>query len=235
MRKHVRYPEVRNLAAGAVSVLIGISILCLGIGAAAIQDRQADDLALGVTVAAFVSVGTAALLGVDCICGSAPHFDTIGLMARLFGIVLAVVNLFLLLFGTALGVTGCGCSCTTGLARCSSRALPDPSERGIGISSLQQDASAGLPMLADDPEIGRELHRATHAFAYLLWFVSGALLLLKRGTPTCGFMHGNPSFSPSSRWSGSAPAWGSGCHDGPGLASPSTSSRCRRYWWSGSS
>jgi hypothetical protein len=109
MRKHVELVGVLYIIWGALSMLVGFAMLALGFGAAAIiasgrPGEAGAKLAAGLTAAAF---GT--LAGIVLLWGVVHLWNGVALRrfrewARAAGLVLGVLNLFLLPFGTALGV-----------------------------------------------------------------------------------------------------------------------------------
>ena len=105
MRPHLHLLVILQLVWGAIGLLLGVAMLLLAIGAIAIGVSSADDrMASGVTAGAFVVFAVALLAGggVNAWAGSAlRRHEPRGRMAVL---VLAVLNLFVLPFGTALGI-----------------------------------------------------------------------------------------------------------------------------------
>lgn len=105
MTSHLHLLSVLQLVWGALGVLLGGSTLLLAAGAAAIGWTTAgDELAAGITAAAFLGAAIL-LLGV----GAANAWAGRALRlrqpnGRLATLALAVPNLFILPFGTALGV-----------------------------------------------------------------------------------------------------------------------------------
>lgn len=109
MRKHVELVGVLYIIWGALSMLVGLAFLALGFGAAAIitsagPGELGAKLAASLTAAAF-----GALAGIVLLWGVVHLWNGIALRrfrewARAAGLVLGVLNLFLLPFGTALGV-----------------------------------------------------------------------------------------------------------------------------------
>ena len=105
MRPHLHLLGILQLVWGAIGLLLGASMLLLAIGAIAIGVTSANDrLAAGVTAGAFVIFAVALLAGGggNVWAGRAlrrrqPH----GRMAVLW---LGALNLFVLPFGTALGI-----------------------------------------------------------------------------------------------------------------------------------
>ena len=105
MKPHLRLLGVLQLVWGSIGLLLGVSTLLLAIGAVAIGVSSADDrMAAGVTAGGFVIFAIALLAGggVNAWAGRAlRRFQPHGRTAVLW---LAVLNLFVLPFGTALGI-----------------------------------------------------------------------------------------------------------------------------------
>jgi hypothetical protein len=105
MRSHIKLLGMLQLAWGAMGLLLGGSLLLLAAGAAAIARTEPGDPWTAVfTAGLFVTFAGA--LGVS---GWANAWAGLGLQrhrapARLATLVLAVLNLFVLPFGTALGI-----------------------------------------------------------------------------------------------------------------------------------
>ena len=105
MRPHLHLLVILQLVWGAIGVLLGVAMLLLAIGAIAIGVSSADDrMASGITAGAFVVFAVALLAGggINAWAGlSLKRHEPRGRMAVLG---LAVLNLFVLPFGTALGI-----------------------------------------------------------------------------------------------------------------------------------
>ena len=111
MTKHADLLGLLYIIWGVLTVLVGAAMLALGIGAAAIitsagRGEQGTGIAAGITAFTFMVLAGGALLW-----GIAHIWNGIGLQrhrhwARVMGLVLAVLNLFFLPFGTALGIYG---------------------------------------------------------------------------------------------------------------------------------
>lgn len=105
MRPHLRLLGVLQLTWGAIGLLLGVSTLLLAVGALAIGlMHSGDPVASGVTAMTFGVFALALLLGgaANAWAGRAlRRFEPAGRSAVLW---LAVPNLFVLPFGTALGV-----------------------------------------------------------------------------------------------------------------------------------
>ena len=105
MPSHLHLLWVLQRVWGAVGVLLGASTLMLAVGAAAIGwTTQGDEVAAGITAAAFLICAVLLLVA-----GAANAWAGNALKrgqpnGRLATLVLAVPNLFVLPFGTALGI-----------------------------------------------------------------------------------------------------------------------------------
>jgi hypothetical protein len=91
---------------GALSLLVGVSLLLLAAGAAAIlidPDAQAVALAAGLTAGTFTLLGLSALLWGGGHVWAGVRLARRDPGARVLSLALAVVNLLILPFGTALG------------------------------------------------------------------------------------------------------------------------------------
>lgn len=105
MPAHLHLLGVLQVVWGGIGVLLGVSTLMLAAGAAAIGwTTDGDELAAGITAAAFVICAVALLAA-----GVANGWAGAALKrrrpnGRLAALALAVPNLFILPFGTALGV-----------------------------------------------------------------------------------------------------------------------------------
>lgn len=109
MRKHVELVGVLYMLWGGMTVLLSFSLLSLGFAATAIgasENHAATNgkLAAGLVAAGFFTLSAAGFLfgGVHAWIGSRLRAGKD--WARAFAIVLAVVNLVLVPFGTALGI-----------------------------------------------------------------------------------------------------------------------------------
>lgn len=105
MRSHVRLLGVLQLTWGGIGLLLGVGLLLLAVGALAIGFMDSGDrVAAGVTTFTFGLFAAALLLGgaANAWAGRAlRRHESLGRSAVL---VLSVPNLFVLPFGTALGV-----------------------------------------------------------------------------------------------------------------------------------
>jgi hypothetical protein len=105
MPAHLHLLWVLQVVWGALGVMLGVSILMLAAGAAAIGwTTQGEELAAGITAAAFLVCALLLLAagGANAWVGAALRRRH--RYGRLTALVLAVPNLFVLPFGTALGV-----------------------------------------------------------------------------------------------------------------------------------
>jgi hypothetical protein len=105
MRPHLHLLGILQLVWGAIGLLLGVSTILLAIGAVAIGwTAQQNRMAAGITAGAFVVFAVALLVGgsVNLWAGAALRRErAVGRTATLW---LAVLNLFVLPFGTALGI-----------------------------------------------------------------------------------------------------------------------------------
>jgi hypothetical protein len=112
MDKHVDLLGIFYIIWGALSVLTGLAMLTLGMGAAAIITTTTARPDRGEEIAAGLAAVVLASLAVLVLVWGALHIaNGIALRrfrpwARTLGLVFAVLNLFLLPFGTALGIYG---------------------------------------------------------------------------------------------------------------------------------
>jgi hypothetical protein len=109
MKKHVDLVGLLYQLWGGMSLLLSVSLLSTGIaataiGAAATQGATGGKLAAGIVAAVFFTLAALGFIfgAVHIWIGS--RLRRFREWARAFAIVLAVVNLFLLPFGTALGI-----------------------------------------------------------------------------------------------------------------------------------
>lgn len=107
MERHVRLLGILASLWGALTILVGVSMLLLSAGALAVlfgPEGEIVGLAAGLTAAAFAAIGTFALLW------GIAHVWAGGLLrrrqasGRVLMLGLAVINLLVLPFGTALGI-----------------------------------------------------------------------------------------------------------------------------------
>lgn len=107
MDRHIELAGLLHLLWGAIAVLLGVSVLLLAAGAIAIAAadmHEAPDVAAALTAAGLTATAIVLLVG-----GAANAWAGIGLRrhrpaARIMALGLALLNLFVLPFGTALGV-----------------------------------------------------------------------------------------------------------------------------------
>jgi len=109
MRKHVDLVGVLYMLWGGMCLLISVSLLCTGIaataiGAAAGQNATGGKLAAGIVAAGFFTLAAIGLLFGAGHLWIGSRLRRFREWARAFAIVLSVVDLCLLPFGTALGV-----------------------------------------------------------------------------------------------------------------------------------
>ena len=104
MKAHLHLLSILQLVWGAIGLLLGVSTLLLALGAVAIGVTADDRVAAGLTAAAF-AVCAAALIaggGANAWAGTAMRrFQPAG---RITTLVVSVLNLFVLPFGTALAI-----------------------------------------------------------------------------------------------------------------------------------
>lgn len=107
MERHVRLLGILASLWGALTILVGVSMLLLSAGALAVlfgPEGEIVGFAAGLTAAAFAAIGTFALLW------GIAHMWAGGLLrrrqasGRVLMLGLAVINLLVLPFGTALGI-----------------------------------------------------------------------------------------------------------------------------------
>lgn len=107
MRRHVDLLGILFIVSGALSLCLAVSLLALALGAAALVTSgrgEGADLVAGVTAATFLIVAVCVLMwgGAHVWTGSALRRHQP--WARLVSLAMAVLNLILLPFGTALGI-----------------------------------------------------------------------------------------------------------------------------------
>ena len=106
MARHVGILAILCTLWGGLAMLVGVSLLLLSAGALAIlvgPDGSAVGFAAGVTATAFAVMGTAALLWGGAHVGASVLLRRRAPAGRFLTLGLAVVNLLVLPFGTALG------------------------------------------------------------------------------------------------------------------------------------
>lgn len=109
MKEHVDLVGLLYVIWGMLSLLVGVALLLLGLGASAIARAAADALpgdalAAELTAAAFVTLAAVVLLWAFAHIWDGRAVARRRAAGRAVGLALAVLNLFLLPFGTALGV-----------------------------------------------------------------------------------------------------------------------------------
>ena len=105
MEKHVNLLGILYLVWGGLAVLLAVSVLLLAGGALALLvDEEAAGVAAGFTAAVFSSVGVLLLAGGGLAAWAGSRLRRLRPSARLVVLGLGVLNLFLLPFGTALGI-----------------------------------------------------------------------------------------------------------------------------------
>jgi hypothetical protein len=109
MKNHVELVGTLYMITGGLSFLVALSMFALGLGAVALTDSAGfADAPQGIP--ALLAVGVfAALAGLTLVWAVAHFWSGVALrrfgpVARAIAIVLAVLNLFVLPFGTALGI-----------------------------------------------------------------------------------------------------------------------------------
>jgi len=105
MRPHLHLLGLLQLVWGGIGLLLGVSTLLLAIGALAIGVSPGSDrLAAGVTAVAFVVFAVALLAGGGANAWAARELRREQARGRLAVLWLGGLNLFVLPFGTALGI-----------------------------------------------------------------------------------------------------------------------------------
>ena len=105
MTSHLRLLGVLQLVWGSIGLLLGVSTLLLAIGAIAIGVVSADDrMAAGITAGGFVIFAIALLAGGAINAWAGRALRRLQPQGRTAVLWLAVLNLFVLPFGTALGI-----------------------------------------------------------------------------------------------------------------------------------
>ena len=98
MKKHVDLLGILYMLCGGLNVVVGVALLALGGGAAAVKPPALLTAAVFLVIAAVALAWGAANLWAGA--AIRRHSPT----ARLLGLAMAVLNLFVLPFGTALGI-----------------------------------------------------------------------------------------------------------------------------------
>lgn len=109
MKKHVQLAGVLFTVWGAICILLSLSLLSIGVAAAAIGmaspgGDRGGTMAAGLVAAAFFAVGGAGLLFGAIHAWVGGRVRRLGDHARVAAIVLALVDLVVVPFGTALGI-----------------------------------------------------------------------------------------------------------------------------------
>lgn len=107
MERHVTILALLCNLWGALAMLVGVSLLLLSVGAVAIlfsPDGAAVTFAAGVTATAFAVMGAVALIWGGAHVGAGLLLRRRQPVGRVLTLGLAVVNLLVLPFGTALGI-----------------------------------------------------------------------------------------------------------------------------------
>jgi Na+-transporting NADH:ubiquinone oxidoreductase subunit NqrB len=105
MRPHLHLLGILQLVWGAIGLLLGVSMLLLAAGAIAIGVTTADErIAAGVTAGAFVVFAIALLAGGAANVWAGHALRRQQPIGRIAVLALGVLNLFVLPFGTALGI-----------------------------------------------------------------------------------------------------------------------------------
>lgn len=105
MRAHLHLLGILQLLWGAIGLLLGVSMLLLAMGAIAIgAGAGSDSMAAGITAAAFTTFAVALLLGGGANLWAGRQLRRNHPHGRLAVLWLGAFNLFILPFGTALGI-----------------------------------------------------------------------------------------------------------------------------------
>ena len=107
MERHVTILAILCSLWGALAMLVGVSLLLLSVGAIAIlfsPDGRAVTFAAGLTATAFAVMGAVALAWGAAHVGASVLLRRRQAAGRVLTLGLAVVNLLVLPFGTALGI-----------------------------------------------------------------------------------------------------------------------------------
>jgi hypothetical protein len=112
VKRHADFLSLLYLAWGAIFALVGLAGLALAVGAFAIArdgspDRAGSDLAAGLTALTFGIIAVLALLWGVLHLWLGAALQRYRHWARLLALGLAVINLVLFPFGTALGAYAC--------------------------------------------------------------------------------------------------------------------------------
>jgi hypothetical protein len=105
VKAHLQLLGILQLAWGGIGVLLGVSTLLLAVGALAIGVTPSGDrMAAGVTAAGFVVFAVALLAGGGANAWAGRELRRERTRGRMAVLWLGVLNLFVLPFGTALGI-----------------------------------------------------------------------------------------------------------------------------------
>ena len=105
MRAHLHLLGILQLVWGAIGLLLGVSMLLLAMGAIAIGvGSSSDRMAAGITAAAFGIFAVALLAGGGANAWAGRELRRNQPRGRLAVLWLGALNLFILPFGTALGI-----------------------------------------------------------------------------------------------------------------------------------
>ena len=105
MRAHLHLLGILQLVWGAIGLLLGVSMLLLAMGAIAIGvSSSSDRMASGITAAAFGIFAVALLAGGGANAWAGRELRRNQPRGRLAVLWLGALNLFILPFGTALGI-----------------------------------------------------------------------------------------------------------------------------------
>jgi hypothetical protein len=101
---HVKLASALFVIWGGLTILIGLSTLALGVGAAALMSSSGtNQLVAGLTAAAFMTLGFVAILWGGVHVGVGMLVGRLRPRARLAALMLSAVDMLLLPYGTALG------------------------------------------------------------------------------------------------------------------------------------
>jgi hypothetical protein len=105
MRAHLQLLGILQLVWGAIGLLLGVSMLLLAFGAVAIgAGAGSDRIVAGITAAAFGTFSIALLVGGGANAWAGRELRRNQARGRLAVLWLGALNLFILPFGTALGI-----------------------------------------------------------------------------------------------------------------------------------
>ena len=107
MERHIGLLAILNSLWGALAMLVGVSMLLLSVGALAIlvaPEGRAVGFAAGLTAGTFAVIGVFSVLWGGAHLWAAARLRRHHASGRVLALGLAVVNLLILPFGTALGI-----------------------------------------------------------------------------------------------------------------------------------